>query len=199
MTFRGAVLLLIFIATGIVAQDRDEFRWPDPDEIYQAYNDGFLEYEEYRRLLEICRSGPVNREDSIYLLSFADVLQGLDFDPLLTIDEVAPDTSKAKPALPYHHNSLYRQYHRLKDDNDINRLWRHEVAYGAASVYFEIEKEYSDLTRWGRRYLAYSPKFDSGETANLRIGNFDRSFGLGVIYGYHGRLLDKGEELSNAD
>jgi len=199
VTFRGAVLLLFCITAGIAAQEYNEFRLPDPEEVYQAYQDGFLEYEGYRQLLEICRSGPVNGEDSLFVRYFAHVLQGLDFDPLLSDEETLPDTSTTTPQLPYHHSSLYRQYHRLKDDNDINRLWRHEATCGTVSTYFEIEKEYSGLTRWGRRYLSYSCELNSGNKVDLTVGNFNRSFGLGVIYGYHGRLLDKDEELSTAD
>jgi len=97
------------------------------------------------------------------------------------------ETSPVKPA--FQQSLLYRQHRKLDSEGDQKRLVRLVSHYGQFTFYGELNQEYSNTVYWGRRYFDYAFKDRSGRDYRLTAGNYNDHFGLGLIYGYHGKLL----------
>lgn len=84
---------------------------------------------------------------------------------------------------------LYRQYQKLDSEGDRKRLARLVSYYRQFTFYGEFNQEYSNTAYWGRRYFDYVFEDRSGHDYRLTAGSYNDHFGLGLIYGYHGKLL----------
>jgi hypothetical protein len=177
------------------------FRVPGPEEIYEAFQEGFIEYQDYRELLEISRAEFLSPADSVYLMQFPDLLAGFSSNPLFEADDVSPvvaiDKQGISPA--WKQSLLYRQYHRLRHGNDQKQLYRIRGEYQHLSYYGESEYDYAGDHQGGRRYVQYDLASDSSTAYSIIIGNFRQQLGLGLIYGYHGRLFSKTYELDDME
>ncbi len=172
------------------------FNIPDPEEVYEAYSDGFIDYEEYRALLEISRGRRFMRSDSLFLLQFPDLLTGFSSNPLFTpVADTLISPQREEGIIPSRWNRqlLYRQYQKLTGEDERKRLFRFRSSRDRLTLYGEYETEYSGAHKWGRRYLEYSLTNQSGDYS-MTVGSYKDRFGLGLIYGYHGQLLDRPDE-----
>ncbi len=162
-----------------------------------AFDDGLIEFEDYRRLLELTRLDYLSADDSIYLTRFPDLLAGFSSSPL--IDRTAPPDQPQtashhdtiKTVNQYHANLLFRQYNRINIDSERKNLYR--VTFGRARIQLRGEREsfYSGTSRWGPRSISYRLKPGHNHSAEIVAGSYSTSFSMGLIYGYHGQLLSK--------
>jgi len=198
-------VLILTTGTALSGADKQEeiFRVPEPEEIHEAFRQGFIDYRDYRELLEISRSEFLTREDSVYLRGFPDLLVGLSSNPLFVEEpkeESLPSVKKAEEA-GWRQALLLRQYHRLKRTEDRRRLYRLRGDADDFEYYGEVECGYTNRREWNRRYLTYRYSISGKMSLSVTAGNFKERFGLGLIYGYYGHLLsasnsvDEGEKV----
>ncbi len=169
---------------------------PDPEEISEAFENGFIDYEDYRALLEISSEGCPSREDSLFLLQFPDLLTGFTVNPQLGIDGGASGSSPpGKPALSVSRAQgfLIRHDQKLTEQTQFRRLGRLHATAGDCRLYGEWEHGYDGVVHVGRRYIQYGITHASDTAVRLTVGNFNDRFGLGLIYGYHGQLFSKAD------
>jgi hypothetical protein len=202
--FITAVLLsLVFISKPVCGED--DFHVPEPELLEQALQEGLLSEEDYLRLLEISRTGVLTRADSLFVMQFPDILTGTSLNPILQVPDSFPlaDETESTGTRPIRirGSCLYRQYNRLTEAEDFRSVYRLDSEFGSLHFRGEIDRSYADRRKWLRRSL----EFESGEISRgavFRAGNFTEQFGLGAVYGYHGRLLrrsgdeDLGESFS---
>ncbi|MDD4051819.1 MAG: hypothetical protein PHR28_07980 [candidate division Zixibacteria bacterium] len=169
---------------------------PDPEEISEAFENGFIDYEDYRALLEISSAGRLSREDSLFLLKFPDLLSGFSVNPQLEIDGGASGSSPpGKPvfSVARAQGFLIRHDQKLTEQTQFRRLGRlHAVAEGCR-LYGEWEHGNDGVVTVGRRYIEYGIARAADTTVRLTVGNFNDRFGLGLVYGYHGQLFSKSD------
>ncbi len=205
MKFRVAVTVLI-IATGTTSWGADNqnqsFRIPDPEEIYEAYENGFIDYQDYLELLEISRGKSVSSGDSIFLMQFPDLLAGISPNPLLNPAEDTVSTEPVEKSVPigWTQAFLVRQYHQFEEDDRHRQFYRIKGGYHRYSYYGEVERGYTGYQKWGRRSLEYTFYSNDKKTGScLILGNYKDKFGMGLIYGYHGRLLSKASDRDGGE
>jgi hypothetical protein len=190
--FRAYVTVLIITACATLSGAENQnsiFRIPDPEEITEAFEQGFIEFQDYRELLEIARSDFLTGEDSAYLRLFPDLMVGLSSNPLFasaTLPEPTNDDKRKKDS-NRRQSMLFRQYVKLNDDEQRKELVRIHSEYSLIMLHADYEKGYSDEYKWNRRFVSCA--FTSDWSMN--IGNFKERTGLGLVYGYHGQLLSK--------
>lgn len=161
---------------------------PQPEEIDEAYNSGLLEYQDYIALLETVRQARLSRADSLFLLSFPDLQMGLSTG-LDNSAEFSGNVEEDKTPPPQVHlDALLRNSYRLKDRPDRKNLMRIGASVADWAGALEVARAYDGAYDWNRRSISYS----TGGTDNrFVLGNYSAYLGLGVVYGYHGRLLNK--------
>lgn len=166
---------------------------PEPEEAFEAFQEGLIDYELYQALLEMSRSSHPEKSDSPYFITLSELLTGFSVNPsfITPVDTITVTKIKLTDRERNRGGSLlFRQYHRLRGDIDNQQLTRLRGEYGEFVVYGEYENEYSGNHKWGRRYLTYSTSLLNSDL-ELTLGGFSETFGLGLIYGYHGQLLSK--------
>lgn len=205
MLFKTACVVLSLTAWASLAgadSSGDKFRVPDPEEISEAYREGFIDYEDYRELLEIARAEFLTVADSLFLLQFPDLLAGFSAHPLVDGDEsgMTTDNIDSIPQRPqWRHAMLFRQYHRLDENGRNRRIYRLQDEYGEASFYGEFEEDYSHRRTWYRRSIEYRVCPDSQQSYSFVLGNYRARFALGLIYGYRGQLLSAEDDPSRTE
>lgn len=178
------------------------FRVPDPEEIFEAYREGFIDFEDYRELLEITRAEFLNASDSLFLLRFPDLLAGFSAHPVLDGEEadMADEHASSAPMRPkWRHAALFRQYHRLDDESGNRRIYRLQEEYGEAAFYGEFEEAYSDRRTWYRRGIEYRVRSDAAHEYAVIVGNYRAQFALGLIYGHRGQLLAQADDPTRTE
>ncbi len=176
---RGAVILPLIL--------------PEPEEIDEAFREGLIDYEQYQALLEISRLGRLDHTDSVYIADFHDLLIGFSPNPIYApqTDSINFDSTAAEEAPDQITASiLYRQYQKLDVVDEKKRLLRVKSGNSRLRFYGEFETAYSGLKKWGRRNLTYTTSSAEYEV-DVGIGSFRDEFGMGLVYGYHGQLLEK--------
>jgi hypothetical protein len=203
--FRTACIVLSLTAWASLSEADslgDTFRVPDPEEIFEAYQEGFIDYDDYRQLLEIARAEFLTTADSLFLCQFPDLLAGFSSQPV--IDGAEAEMSDADGGIasqPPHwrHAALFRQYHRLNDESDHRRIYRLQEEYGEAAFYGEFEEDYSHRRIWYRRSIEYRIQPDSSQNYSVILGNYQAQFALGLIYGYRGQLLAQADDPTRTE
>lgn len=192
------VCVAILISISPAARCDDSFRVPDPEEIYESFQDGFIDYNDYLTLLEISRRQILSAADSAFIRQFPDLMAGLSTNPLIAVTEGEKIETKSRkeeiPVKKYSQNALFRQYHRFSKDDDRKWLLRLRNSYGRYTIYGEYEEAYSGRQKWDRRYIDFDAGKKHGYQIGVRVGNFNDEFGLGLIYGYHGQLLSHSDD-----
>ena len=197
MKFRAAVTVLIIAActTSSGADNHNpSFRIPDPEEIFEAYENGFIDYDDYLELLEIARGNSVSSQDSIFLMQFPDLVAGISSNPLLNPieDTTVAASGKDISQSGWTQSFLFRQYYRLDQNDQRRQFYRLQGTHERLKYYGELERGYTSQERWGRRTLQYDLSSGSKKSGSrLMLGNFREKLGMGLTYGYHGQLLSK--------
>ncbi len=204
MKFRVAASVLILTACATLSgaeNQTDLFRVPGPEEIYEAFAEGFLDYQDYRELLEISRSDFLTPEDSAYLRQFPDLLAGLSSNAIFNAndDDVVIPKPEMLPSKRWRQSALIRQYERIDQNDRREQLYRISGSYDRAAYYGEMEHEYSGVNKWSRRYIQYQFAVGESRLGRIAIGNFKERLGLGLIYGYHGQLFSKSSERDKTE
>ncbi len=139
MHIRAIIPILCSVVWLMFAPQVSAIYIPDPEEIYQAFTDGFIDYTDYIALLEISRGWHITGDDSLYFLYFPNLLTGITANPHLIFRE-EPSAAASPPADPkvplWRPSLLYRQYQRLTESNEQRRLYRAEVSYLNITVCF---------------------------------------------------------------
>lgn len=205
MLFRAACIVLTLTTwASLSGADSfgDMFRVPDPEEIFEAYQEGFIDYDDYRGLLEIARAEFLTAADSLFLLQFPDLLAGFSSQPIIDGGEVTmtDDNTASRPRQPrWRHAALFRQYHQLNDESRYRRIYRLQEEYGEAAFYGEFEEDYSHRRTWYRRSIEYRIRPDSSQSYALILGSYRAQFALGLIYGYRGQLLAQADDPTRTE
>ncbi len=174
----------------------------DPEEITEAFETGFIDYDQYQTLLEISSQAALTAADSAYLCRIPDILAGLSANPLLQ-----PEPDSSRPAAPKRPGGLsgrgdgvlYRRYQPLSPERPESQMYRLQKSSGGMRFYGEIYQGYSGATRWSRRFLEYIVTNGGRERCRLTVGNYGERFGLGLTYGHHGRLLSATDSSGNLE
>ncbi|MEZ5358654.1 MAG: hypothetical protein R3F48_07445 [Candidatus Zixiibacteriota bacterium] len=191
-------LVIVFAAPIWSIEDSLLATIPQPEEIEEAFRSGLIEYTDYIILLEIVNRGELSRADSLFLLSFPDLLMGLstDQDELITSPtEIDNEIDTSRKNL-VHCKAVLRNNYRLKSVSDRSNTLRCDLTAGFLGGYAHVEREYDGTAEWKRRSMSY--RF-ARRNANMTIGNYSTRFGLGVVYGYHGRLLSLPDDRDEAE
>jgi hypothetical protein len=153
-----------------------------------------IEYDDYLRLLELSRSGPADREDSTLLRRFSDLVAGVV--PHLTMgagefDETNMPAPSADDANRWNSSILVRHYVSLEKSSCRERLLR--LRGGNRDVFYhgEVKDCRSEAHRWYRRTLEYTSAPPGDDRLTVSLGNFRTTYGMGLVYGYHGQVLTK--------
>jgi hypothetical protein len=194
--FRASVAFLILTTCATVwgaNQQTTSFRVPDPEEIYEAFQEGLIDYQDYLELLEISRADFLTPVDSAFLMQFPDLLAGISSNPMFNAEEVIqPTTIGITPSeLRWRQSLLFRQYFKLNRGCQRSQLFRTRGTIGRMSFYGELGHEYSGIWRWARRYIQYDLGTGENPESNIIVGSYKERFGMGLAYGYHGRFLSK--------
>ena len=193
------ILLYLFIAAlsaAVIADEIPSVVVPDPEEIAEAFENGFLDYEDYRALLEISTDGCLSREDTLFLLQFPDLLTGYTTNPEFNRDEqVSGPSPLAKPTVSVSRarGVLFRHDQKLSAETESRQLVRIHAVQDACRYYGEWQWNSDGVMHPGRRFLEYRFAHVNDTAARLTIGSFNDRFGMGLIYGYHGQLFSKAD------
>lgn len=191
------ILLYLFIevlVAAVVANEIASVVVPDPEEIAEAFENGFLDYEDYRALLEISTEGCLSREDTLFLLQFPDLLTGYTTNTEFNQDDLSLGASSpAKPTVSVSrtHGLLLRHDQKLTTQMQSRQLGRIHAARGPCRYYGEWQWESDGVMHPGRRFIEYRFVHADDTAARLTIGSFNDRFGMGLLYGYHGQLFRK--------
>lgn len=178
---------------------------PDPEDIYQAFDDGFIEFEDYRRLLELSRLDNFTPEDSLYLANFPDLLVGFSSSPLMDRPDATPppqsDLSQLPkpPATDYQAKMLFRQSNRINVEAEHKNLYRLNFKRAGFQIEGERELFYSGTKRWGKRSITYDFPDSTNGSTQIVAGNYSARYSMGLIYGYHGQVLEKESERDETE
>jgi hypothetical protein len=152
--------------------------------------------------MEISTAASLTPADSLFLLQFPDLVAGLPANPLMNPDEGSErDISPIAPSR-YHlqrQELLFRQNNPLGTAGENQRFCRIHGRPGRWAYHGELESQSSGDPQWRRRAVEYNVRSDSGMAARLAIGNFKETIGLGVMYGYHGRLFSKSADTKSTE
>ena len=178
------------------------FRVPDPEELNEALAEGLIDYQDYTELMEISTAASLTPADSLFLLQFPDLLAGLSANPLMNSDEgsgrdISPPTSSKSHI--QRQELLFRQHNSLGPAGENKRLCRIHGRSGRWEYQGELEGQSSGNTQWRRRAVEYGLQNDSGNGIRLVAGNFKETIGLGVMYGYHGRLFSRSADTRSTE
>ena len=197
MRFDAAVVVLIVAvcaSPGGAEPDTAPFRVPDPEELNEALAEGLIDYQDYSELMEISTAASLTPADSLFLLQFPDLLVGLPANPLMNPEEgsgheISP-IAPSKPRLQ-RQELLFRQHNSLGPAGENKRFYRVHGRPGQWAYHGELEAQSPGGPQWQRRAVEYNVKSDSGSGTRLVFGSFKETIGMGVMYGYHGRLFSK--------
>ncbi|MCP4566346.1 MAG: hypothetical protein GY841_02065 [FCB group bacterium] len=167
---------------------------PDPEELYEALIDGFIDYTDYIAFLEISRGGPGLKTDSLYLDRYPDLLAGLTANPHMIFSDDTSSTENGRSGSEptrWRQAVLYRQYQKLIPGNDSKRVYRIGISRERLTVYGEFDQYYSGSRHFGRRYAEFDQFDSTGNGLHLTVGNYSDRIGLGLVYGYHGQLFSR--------
>lgn len=183
------------VSAVVAAEEPEPIVVPDPEEIAEAFESGFLDYEDYRALLEISTEGCLSREDSLFLLQFPDLLTGYTTSPEFNQDDRSSGPSPPKPTVSVAraHGVLFRHDQKLTSETESRQLGRIHAAQNGCRYYGEWQWDYDGVMHPGRRFVEYRFARAADTVAGLTVGSFNDRFGMGLIYGYHGQLFSKAD------
>lgn len=195
MKYRVAYVTIVFILTAFTTpifsiDDSLLVIIPQPEEIEEAYHSDLIDYTDYTILLEIVEKAELSRADSLVLLSFPDLLMSLstDLDNSVVVGSSDEQADTIPQSHPIHFKTLLRNNYRLRELSQRNYLLRCDLVTGGWAANFDFKRNYGGTTGWNRRNLSY---LSPDNTLHAVLGSFSTRFGMGVIYGYHGRLLSR--------
>ncbi len=195
MKSRGLTITLVFIclisATAIWSIEEPLIsNIPEPEEIQEAFYSGLIEYQDYIRLLDIVSQSELSSQDSLFILPFSNLLSGLSTSLTVPVDEGTidsySDTSPPKSTLTG--KILLRSNIKMLQEVERKSTARMHMTAGDFSFSTDNEKSYSGNIRWKRRTLTYRSGRER-TASKITAGNYSARLGMGLIYGYHGRLL----------
>jgi len=194
------ILFFMCSCATIAAGESDSIIFPEEEEIYEAYQEGLIDFDEYSRLKEIAARLYPNREDTLYVRLFPDLLAG----PASLLVAEEPDVQDETTAQVITGDAiegayLFRRYQNLRDDSDHKWLNRVSLQRNRLHVYGAFNHEYSGRNHWERRYVDIPLAQKDSVHLNCIAGNYNYHMGMGVIYGYHGRLFSHSSTVSDAD
>jgi len=189
-------LFIAVLSAAVVANESMSVVVPDPEEIAEAFENGFLDYEDYRALLEISTDGCLSREDTLFLLQFPDLLTGFTTNPEFNQDD--PGSGASTPAkrtvsVSRAQGILFRHDQKLTSETQSRQLGRTHAARNGCRYYGEWQWEYGGVMHPGRRSIEYRFTKKADTIAGLTVGSCNDRFGMGLIYGYHGQLFSKAD------
>ncbi|MEE9443401.1 MAG: hypothetical protein V3V99_12120 [candidate division Zixibacteria bacterium] len=191
-------LLIILYIFGSISFGESNIYIPSPEEIYEAFENDLLEYNDYIELLEIVRKEYITSADSQIIAQYPDLIAGFSSNPYIEV--IPAEISKRDAPKAHKHEKtlnqsvLFRQYHKLEPNQENQRLLRYYGIKNNLEVYGEWENSYAGNQRWLRRYAKLTIPGITESQSILTLGNYKEKFSMGLIYGYHGQLLSKPSE-----
>jgi len=192
------LLVILTLANTCLALELSTPVFTSEDEAYEALRLGEIDYYQYVRLREIA----VNGIDSTLLFLY-DEIPNLSFfcagrRPL----ETALETEQKKPFARQPEYKWpkgefsYRYSKKLKEDSQTRYRTLARIRFSdCLSGSFRIHREYAGPERFVGRTITYrNPK---GLFRRVTMGSFSQRLGLGTIFGYRGKLLDRSGKLSS--
>jgi hypothetical protein len=192
----AAALLLLLAAVSTRGQELSTDVFPSEDELREALRLGEISYEQYLRLLEVTGEGVDST--NLYLLDeipnllyfrgrAADLMSGLETaqrqslveDTTTTVANAHSITGRIK------HRHLQRmerdETSSYRTDIDVRsrRGWRTRL---------QVERSLGGAERFTRRSVEY--RTSHGAVRQVTLGNYTARPGLGLLFGYRGKLLD---------
>lgn len=191
------LILLICIYKGW-SQEISSVTFADEESLYQLLLDGEISYYEYRKLLELSEisidSSNFYLWDEIpnqtsFLKNKAKFKSSLDNEQQrIFLPETKVDAKEARFKGMFNlRNSFY-----LKEDSKSKQSYKYKIEYGKISFRLNHRKEYSGRNRILNRSLSYQTK-----RSKIVLGNFYHRFGLGLSFGYRGKLLDYSDQFDS--
>lgn len=203
MTVRWGIafLLVILLAGSVVGQELSTDVYASEDEIREAFENGDISFEQYIRLLEIIIHGV----DSTNLYLFDEIPNLLFLQKLkLSLDHPQEQIQKIafKPAVDSRIPSQRRlsgkigyQFRQMLEEGEQSwyRSWADLRWAETVRARFRVDRNKSGIERFVSRSLAYSPENSIVKT--ITLGSFTTRFGLGTLFGYHGKRFDFSEAI----
>ncbi|MFH1700958.1 MAG: hypothetical protein ABIE07_10255 [Candidatus Zixiibacteriota bacterium] len=205
MKFKSGLLALLIILYFFSSASYGEsnIHIPSPEEINEAFESGFLEYNDYIELLEIIRKESLTPADSQIIVQYPDLIAGFSSNPYIKDISKEASTGEATQAQKHektlNQSVLFRQYQKLEPEQENQRLIRYFGTNNHFEIYGEWEHSYAGNQRWLRRYARFSFPSTDKTPAMLTLGNYKEKFSMGLIYGYHGQLFSKSAERDDME
>lgn len=203
MRFPGgilSILLLVLPLRPISAQDLSTYVCPSEDEWLEAMNLGEISYTQYLCLSEIARNGIDS--NSLYLL---DEIPNLAYflDTLATArtpleqeqqEQVTASEVKSRAVRSIGGRFDYRYIQRIQEEEKSS--YRSNLRLDIAdnlTAFWKINRETSGRERIVYRSIAYSNR--KSPVRSFKVGNFTARLGLGTLFGYRGKLLNRSDRI----
>jgi hypothetical protein len=196
-------LFIILFLIGSISIGESNIYFPSPEELYEAFENGFLEYNDYIELLEIIRKENISPADSQVIAQYPDIIAGFSSNPYLeniSGESSGKDVTKTQANEKLLNQSiLFRQYHKLEPDQQNQRLIRYSGVKDYLEIYGEWENNYAGHQRWLRRYARLKLPGNGQTFPTITLGNYKEKFSMGLVYGYHGQLISKSSERDDLE
>ena len=192
--FRALIfIILLFLFGGVNAsQQLETVVYPSEDEIREAFELGEISYEQYIILLEL-------------------IINGIDEHSLYLLDEIPITFTASDKSLQSELDNNVKPFLEIKKSSDTRLLIKHRFAsyieddasskyqtsfrysYGLIDSELKIRREYSGRERVIRRFVTFSDL--SNSLKQFTLGNYSKRFGLGALFGYHGKMISFSEQI----
>ncbi len=196
MRYTGVVIMMFLLAGAGMGQELSSVVLSSEDEVYEAWREGEIDYQQYLILLECLAFGVTPWEtylfDDIPNLALRQPDDTLD---LLTADQVRPFALTAPDAHGW--GGLISHRAGVEANGEKRSRYRTSVRLSLDDRWFarlQVQREYSGRERITQRNLEY--RHAEGQLRRVVVGGFTGRFGLGTVIGHRGKLLDYEARIS---
>ena len=189
------VLLLVLWGTSLSGQELSQEVYPSEDELWEALCDRVISYEQYEVLRDLVDQG-VDSTTRYLLDQIPNLLYLMRSDSAFT-DSLESEQSDGFVATRDHGQGrdlidgrVSYRYLMLMDDDD-QAWYRGQADLTVADRWragLRFSRERSGKERISGRTLGYRSR--AGLLRRLDIGTFTTRFGLGLMFGHRGRVLE---------
>jgi hypothetical protein len=193
-------LLVVLWGVPVFGQELSQDVYPSEDELWEALREGVITYEQYEVLRDIIDQGVDSTArylidqipNLLYLMRSDSVfVDSLESDQ--TAGFVNPRGRKGEPDLI--DGRLSYRYLMLMDEED--RSWYRGQADITIAGHWRVDCRFS-RERSGKEHLTgrtLGYRSQSGLVRRVEIGTYTTRFGLGLLFGHRGRVLEANSGL----
>ena len=184
---RACLLVLFLVSAGHSAQNKTlQYILPSDDELLESYLIGEITYDEYLLLLDIITN---NIHPGKVILS--------DDIPQNVLEKYTVVTPEQDYSSEYDYEPKFRFKHMYASYLEENARTKYQSNFSYKNKNISSQVVLRRETSGRERFLNRSVTLNDVSTKlkEVRIGNFSKKFGLGLLMSYHGKNVSYSDEI----